>query len=142
MSTTSQPATPDQVRLIIGLSCLPPLLMLVAGMAYFTSLEATTDRASAWLAFALALASGAAWGLVLIRFVPLFGGTLPSMSVARTALPYAWIGVVVVAVVIGLLVHHAVPVGIGFLAGVDAVLAIVLLFRSRGGMSQAATDPR
>jgi hypothetical protein len=116
--------------------------MLVAGMVYFASLQATTDRVSAWLAFALALGAGAVWGLVLIRFVPLFGGTAPSLSPARAAFPFAWIAVLVVAVVIGRLVHQTVPAGIGFLAGVDAVLAIVLLLGSRGNLNQTATDHR
>jgi len=142
MSTTSRPATPDQVRLIIGLSCLPSLLMLAAGMLYFASLQQTPDREPAWLAFAFALAGGAAWGLLLIRFVPLFGGTLPSQSTARTALPYAWVAVLVVAVVIGRLVHQTIPVAFGFLAGVDAVLATVLLLRSLRGRSETATQPR
>jgi hypothetical protein len=142
MSATSRPATPDQVRLIIGLSCIPALPMVIIAMLYVTNLQATPDHASAWRAFAFALACGAAEGLLLVRFVPIFGGSLPSFTPARNALPFGWVAALLVAVVIGRLVHQGLPVTMGFIAGVDAVLATVLLLRSLRGFSQTATHPQ
>jgi hypothetical protein len=47
----------------------------------------------------------------------------------------------VVVVVIGRLVHQAVPLTTGFLAGIDAVLATVLLTRSLRSMRQNPMPP-
>jgi hypothetical protein len=56
MSTTRRPATPDQVRLLIGLSCLTVLPLLAVVMVYFTVRQTALDHAPAWWAFACALA--------------------------------------------------------------------------------------
>jgi hypothetical protein len=130
MTTTSRPATPDQVRLLIGLSSLVVLPMVAFVMVYFTGHQTVPDHAPAWWAFAFALAAGAALGLVLVRFVPLFGGTTPTLAPVRTALSLTPVFCLFVVVVIGRLVQQAVPVTTGFIAGLDAVLACVLLFRS------------
>ena len=79
MNTTSRPATPDQVRLFIGLSSLMVLPMVAVVMIYGTVNQTTSDQAPAWRAFVLAVVVGAAVGLVLVSFVPLFGGTVPKL---------------------------------------------------------------
>jgi hypothetical protein len=100
--------------------------MAVVVMLYVTSQQSAADRAPAWLAFAFALAVGAIMGLVLIGFVPFFGGTVPALA----PVAFAPIVALVVAIVVGRLVHQAVPVTIGFIAGIDLLLAVVLLIRS------------
>lgn len=143
MNTTSRPATPDQVRLLIGLSSLMGLPMLAVVMVYFTGHQTAPDHAPAWWAFAVALAVGATTvGLVLVRFVPLFGGTLPELAPVRTALAFTPIVALFVVVVIGRLVQQAVPVTTGFIAGVDVVLATVLLIRSLRALSESTSGPR
>jgi hypothetical protein len=104
--------------------------MVAFVMVYFTGHQTVPDHAPAWWAFACALVAGAAMGLVLVRFVPVFGGTTPTLAPVRTALSVAPIFCLFVVVVIGRLVHQAVPVTTGFVAGLDTVLASVLLFRS------------
>jgi hypothetical protein len=47
-----------------------------------------------------------------------------------------------VVIWIGRLSHQGVPVTMGFVAGTDAVLAIVLVTRSLRGLSQIAPPPR
>jgi hypothetical protein len=84
MNTTSRPATPDQVRLLIGLSSLMGLPMVAVVMIYVTVNQATPDHGPAWRAFVLALAVGAIVGLVFARFFPLFGGTSPKLAAVRT----------------------------------------------------------
>lgn len=130
MSTSSRPATPEQVRLLIGLSCLPVLPLLGIVIAYFIRHQPAADRPAALWSFAFALAVGASMGLTLVRFVPLFGGTMPAVTALRAAVAFFPIVALVVAVVIARLLHQSVPVTTGFIAGVDAVLAAVLLFRS------------
>lgn len=130
MSTTSRPATPDQVRLLIGLSCLPVLPLLGIVIAYFIRHQPAADRPPALWAFASALAVGATMGLAFVRFMPLFGGTVPRLAPVRAAVAFYPIVALGVVVVIARLLHQAVPVTTGFIAGVDAVLAIVLLIRS------------
>jgi hypothetical protein len=114
----------------MGLSCLTVLPMVAFVMVYFTGHQTVRDHAPAWWAFAFALVAGAAMGLVLVRFIPLFGGTTPTLAPVRTALSVAPILCLFVVVVIGRLVQQAVPVTTGFIAGLDAVLASVLPFRS------------
>ncbi len=142
MPTESRPATPEQLRLIFGLSSLAVLPMVAIVMVYLTGHLTASEHASAWRAFAIALGAGACLGTVLVRFVPVFGGSLPSRPSIRTA-----IGIVVsvslfVAITIGRLAHQGVPVAMGFVAGTDAVLAIVLLTRSLRGLSEMATPER
>jgi hypothetical protein len=129
MGTTSRPATPDQVRLLIGLSCLPVLPLLGIVIAYFIRQQLAADRPPALWAFAFALAVGATMGLALVRFMPLFGGTVHRLAPVRAAVAFYPIVSLVVVVVIARLLHQAVPVTTGFIAGVDAMLAAVLLFR-------------
>jgi hypothetical protein len=116
--------------------------MIAIGMLYFTGLHAVRDQAPAWRAFAIALAVGATLGLVLVRFVPVFGGTLPNPMPLRIVLPFSPIVALFLVVVTGRLVQEAIPVTTGFIAGVDAVLAILLLIGSLRGLSEAATPPR
>jgi hypothetical protein len=142
MSTTSRPATPDQVRLLVGLSSLVVLPMVAFVMVYFTSHQTVPDHAPAWWGFALALAVGAVMGLVLVRFVPLLGGTVPALAPVRAAVAFAPIVALFVAIVIGRLLQQAVPVTTGFVAGVDVVLATVLLIRSLRAMNRTTGPPR
>jgi hypothetical protein len=141
MSTTSQPATPDQIRLLIGLSCLTVLPMVAFVMVYFT-VHQTSDHAPAWLAFAVAMAVGGAQGLIWVRFVAPFGGTAPTQSSVRAAMAFSPILALVLVVVIGRLLHQAIPLTTGFIAGIDAVLATVLLLRSLRAMSTTTGSPR
>ena len=131
MSTQSGPASPEQLRLLIGLSGLPLLAGLVVVMVYVTGYQAVASRSAAWVAFVVALVPGAIVGWCLVRFVPFFGGTMPRVASLAPALPYGAIVAFFAAVVIGLLVHQGVPVPIGYLAGFEAVMAGVLLIRSR-----------
>jgi hypothetical protein len=142
MSTPSRPATPDQVRLLIGLSSLMVLPLLAIVMVYFTGHQASSDHAPSWLAFAVGLAVGLTQGLILVRFVPVFGGTVPRQSSVRGALAFTPIVALALVVVIGRLVHQAVPLTTGFIGGVDAVLATVLLLRSLRSLSGTTTQPR
>jgi hypothetical protein len=143
MSTTSRPATPDQVRLLIGLSSLMVLPMLAVVMVYFTGHQTAPLQAPSWRAFVFALVVGAATvGLVLVRFAPLFGGTPPTRAPARIAVQFAPLFGLFLIVVIGRLVHQAVPVTTGFIAGVDAVLATVLLIRSLRAMRITTGQPQ
>ncbi len=142
MSTTSRPATPDQVRLLIGLSSFMVLPMVAVVMIYVTGQQAAPDHAPAWRAFAFALAVGATVGLVLVRFIPLFGGTLPELAPVRTALPLTPIILLFLVIVVGRLMQQAVAVTTGFVAGVDAVLATILLIRSLRALSESTTRPR
>jgi hypothetical protein len=48
----------------------------------------------------------------------------------------------VLVVVIGRLLHQAIPLTTGFIAGIDAVLATVLLLRSLRAMSITTGSPR
>jgi hypothetical protein len=142
MNTTSRPATPDQVRLLIGLSSLMGLPMVAVVMIYVTVNQATPDHGPAWRAFVLALAVGAIVGLVFARFFPLFGGTSPKLAAVRTALPFTPIVAFVVVEVVGRVLHQSVPVTTGFLAGVDAVLATILLISSLRALSESTTRSR
>lgn len=139
MSTTPPPATPDQARLIIGLSCLTSLPMLGIAMMYMTRYQVASDRAPTWLAFGFALTVGVIMGLVLVRFVPVLGGTVSPLAPVRAAVAFVPVALVV-AVVVGQLAHQAVAVTIGFVAGVDALLAAVLLIRSLGTLRKTTTD--
>jgi len=141
MSTTSRPATPDQVRLLIGLPSLMVLPMVAFVMVYFTG-QTASDHAPAWLAFAVALAVGGTQGLIWVRFVPPFGGTPPTQSSVRAAMAFSPVVALVLVVVIGRLVHQAVPLTTGFIAGIDAVLAPVLLIRSLRAISKTTGQPR
>ena len=96
----------------------------------------------AWRAFALALVVGAAVGLALVRFVPLFGGTLPTLAPVRAVLPFTPIILLFLLIVVGRLVQQAVPVTIGFIGGGEAVVATVLLVRSLRAMRESTTRPR
>jgi hypothetical protein len=69
-------------------------------------------------------------GLIWVRFIPLFGGTVPKYAPVRAAVAFTPIVALLLVVVIGRLVQQAVPVTTGFIAGVDAVLGTVLLTRS------------
>lgn len=80
-------------------------------------------------AFAFALAVGATMGLAFVRFMPVFGGTVPRLAPVRAAVAFYPIVALGVVVVIARLLHQAVPVTTGFIAGVDVMLAAVLLFR-------------
>jgi hypothetical protein len=130
MSTTSRRATPEQVRLLIGLSSLMMLPLLAIVMVYFTVHQAAPDHAPTWRAFAFALAVGAIMGLALLLSVPFFGGTVHPIAPVRAAVAFVPLVALLVVLVVGRLVHQAVPVTIGFIAGVDIVLATLLLIRS------------
>jgi hypothetical protein len=142
MNTTSRPATPDQISLLIGLSSLMVLPLVAVVMIYFTVNQATPDHAPAWRAFAFALVAGVAVGLALVRFVPLFGGTLPTLAPVRAVLPFTPIILLFLLVVVGRLVQQVVPVTTGFIAGVDIMLATVLLIRSLRALRESTTRPR
>ena len=133
MSTTSRRATREQVRLLVGLSSLMVLPLLAVVMIYFTVQQATPDHAPAWRAFVFALVVGAIMGGALVSFVPIFGGNVPAPAPVRAAAAFVPIVGLVVVLLVGGLVHQAVPVTTGFLAGVDAILAAVLLTRSLRG---------
>ena len=142
MNTTSRPATPDQIRLLIGLSSLMVLPMVAVVMVYYMAHQSAPDPAPAWRAFAFALVAGAAVGLALVRFVPLFGGTLPTLAPVRAVLPFTPIILLFLLVVVGRLVQQAVPVTTGFIGGGEAVVAMVLLIRSLRAMRESTTRPR
>ncbi|HKV29441.1 MAG TPA: hypothetical protein VJT14_00325 [Candidatus Dormibacteraeota bacterium] len=142
MRTESQPATREQVGLLVGLSSLTALPLLTIVMVYVTGHQTAPDHAPAWRAFAIALAAGAFWGLVFVRFVPLFGGALPGSPSVRTVLAILAAVSLIVVEVIGRVAHQALPVTMGFIAGTDSVLAIVLLIRSLRRLSEIATTPR
>ena len=133
MGATSRPATPNQVRLLIGLSSLVVLPMLAFVMIYLTAHQTTPDHGPAWRAFVFALAVGAIMGGALVRFVPTFGGSVPAPAPFRAAAAFVPFVALAAVLLVGLLVHQPVPVTTGFLAGVDAVLATVLPIRSRRG---------
>jgi hypothetical protein len=105
-----------------------PLLAVV--MIYFTVQQTTPDHRPAWRAFVLTLVVGAIMGGDLVSFAPIFGGTVPALAPVRAAAAFVPIVALVVVLLVGGLLHQAVPVTSGFLAGVDAVLASVLLTRS------------
>jgi hypothetical protein len=142
MNTTSRPATPDQIRLLIGLSSLMVLPMVAVVTVYYMAHQSAPDSAPAWRAFAFALVAGAAVGLALVRFVPLFGGMLPTLAPVRAVLPFTPIILLFLLVVVGRLVQEAVPVTTGFIGGGEAVLATVLLVRSLRAMRESTTRPR
>ncbi len=142
MPTESRPATPEQLRLLFGLSSLAVLPMVAFVMVYLISHQPAPEHAPAWRVFAIALGAGACLGTVLVRFVPVFGGSLPSRPSVRTAMAIVVSVSLFVAITIGRLAHQGVPVAMGFVAGTDAVLAIVLLMRSLRGLSQIAAPPR
>ncbi len=142
MNTTSRPATPDQIRLLIGLSSLMVLPMVAVVIGYYTAHQSASDPTPAWRAFAFALLAGAAVGLALVRFVPLFGGTLPTLAPVRAVLPFTPIILLFLLVVVGRLVQQAVPVTTGFIGGGEAVVATVLLIRSLRAMRESTTRPR
>jgi len=130
MSTTSRPATPNQSHLLIGLSSLIFLPMLAVVMISYTAHQTTPDHGPAWRAFVFAVAVGVIMGGVLVRAVPTFGGTVPALAPVRGAAALVPFVALAVVFLVGRLVHQPVPVTTGFLAGVDAVLAAVLLLRS------------
>jgi len=130
MGTTSRPATPHQIRLLIGLSSLIFLPMLAVVMISYTAHQTTPDHGPAWRAFVFALAVGAIMGGTLVRFVPTFGGTVHARAPIRAAAAFVPFVALAAVLLVGRLVDQAVPVTTGFLAGVDAVLAAVLLIRS------------
>lgn len=142
MPGKSRPATPEQVRLMIGLSSLLGLPMVAFVMLYVTSQQAGSEHAPAWRAFAIGLGIGACLSAALLRFFPLFGGSAPSRPEVRTALVYVGPVALIVVILIGRLLHQAVPLTIGSIGGADAALAIVLLTRSLRSLSQMATPPR
>jgi hypothetical protein len=142
MPDESRPASPEQVRLIFGLSSLAMLPLVAIVMVYLIGHQAAADQAPAWRAFAVALVAGACLGAVLVRFVPLFGGSLPGRQSVRTALGIVPVFALIVVIAVGRLAHQGVPVTMGFVAGTDAFLAIVLLTRSLRSLSQMATPPR
>ncbi len=111
MPIASQPATPEQLRLLFGLSSLAALPMVAIVMVYLTAHETVAE---------------------FVRFVPLFGGSPPSQPL-RSALAILVPVFPIVVVAIGRLAHEAIPVTMGLVAGTDAVLASVLLMRSLRG---------
>jgi hypothetical protein len=117
------------VRLLIGLSSLTVLPMVAFAMVYVTAHQSAPDHAPTWRAFAAALAAGACWGIVLVRFVPVFGGSL---------LLILFLVSLIVVEAIGRVAHQTVPITMGFIAGTDAILAIVLLMRSLRSLSEIA----
>jgi hypothetical protein len=142
MPDESRPASPEQVRLIFGLSSLAMLPLVAIVMVYLIGHQAAADQAPAWRAFAVALAAGAGMGVMLVRFFPLFGGSPPGRRSVRTALAILAPIALLAVIWIGRLAHQGVPVTMGFVAGTDAFLAIVLLTRSLRSLSQMATPPR
>lgn len=142
MNTTSRPATPDQIRLLIGLSSLMVLPMVAVVMVYSTAHQTAPDPAPAWRAFAFALVAGAAVSLALVHFVPLFGGTLPTLAPVRAVLTFTPIILLFPLVVVGRLVQQVVPVTSGFIGGGEAAVATVLLIRSLRAMLESTTRPR
>ena len=131
-----RPATPEQVRLIIGLSCLMALTMVAVVMVYVVGQQAASAQVATWGAFAVAMAAGAGYGMVLVRFVPLFGGSLPRRPFARTLLAISSVVVLFVVQIVGRLAHQALAGTMGFIAGVDIVLAVVLLIISLRHLSE------
>src|SRR5260370_36536060 len=101
MNTTSRPATPDQIRLLIGLSSLMVLPMVAVVMVYYMAHQSASDPTPALRAFAFALVAGAAVGLPLVRFLPLVRGTLPRLRPARAVLPITPIIPLVLGVAFG-----------------------------------------
>jgi hypothetical protein len=138
MHTESPPATPDQVRLLIGLSSLAVLPMVAFVMVYVTAHQSASDHAPTWRAFTAALGAGACWGMVLVRFVPVFGGSLPGRRSLRTVLLVLFLVSLIVVEAIGRVGHQTVPLTMGFIAGTDAILAIVLLTRSLRSLGEIA----
>jgi hypothetical protein len=106
------------------------LPLLAAVMIYFTVHQTTPDHGPAWRAFVFALVVGAIMGGALVSFVPIFGGTVPALAPVRAAAALVPFVALVVVLLVGRLVHQAVPLTTGFLACVDGVLAAVLLLRS------------
>lgn len=142
MPGESRPATPEQVRLLIGLSSLLSLPMLAFVMLYVTSQTTASGHLPAWRAFAVGLGLGACVGAVWVRFIPLVGGSAPSRPAVSRALVFAAPVALIAIIWIGRLVHQAIPLTTGLIAGTDAVLAIVLLLRSLRGLSQIAPPPQ
>lgn len=134
MPTESRPATPERLRLLFGLSCLAVLPIVAIVMVYVTVHQRAPERLPAWRAFAVALAAGACLGAVLLRFVPVFGGSTPGRPRMRTASAILAPFALLVLIAIGRLLEQSVPVAMGFVVGTDAVLAIVLLTRSLRGL--------
>ena len=131
-----RPATPEQVRLLIGLSSLMALAMVAVVMVYTLGHQTAAAQVATWRAFALAMAAGACYGMVLVRFAPLFGGSLPHRPVARTLLASSFVVVLFVVEIVGRLAHQTLSVTLGFIAGVDIVLAVVLLIISLSHLSE------
>ena len=104
--------------------------MLAVVMISYTAHQTTADHGPAWRAFVFALAVGGIMGGTLVRFVPTFGGTVPALAPVRAAAAFVPLVALAVVLLVGRLVHQPVPVTTGFVAGVDAVLAAVLLIRS------------
>jgi len=77
------------------------LPMVAVVMIYVTVHQTTTDHAPAWRAFLLALAVGAAVGLILVRLVPVVGGKLPKFAPLRAALTVIPIIALFAVIVIG-----------------------------------------
>ena len=142
MSQESRPANQEQVRLLIGFSSLTALPLVAIVMVYVAGHQTAADQAAAWQSFAFALVAGACWSLVFVRFVPLFGGSLPSRPTVRNVLSILVVVSLFVVEVIGGIAHQALPVTLGFIAGTDAVLAIVLLIRSLRSLSQMQPPPQ
>ena len=129
MSTTSRLATPEQVRLLVGLSCLGSLPLGAVAMIYVVSHYPTADQAAAWLAFVVAAVVGALMGLMLLRLAPVFGGSLvgrPSGAKTVVLAPAILLVVLLAAALVG----ERLAATMGYVFGTDAVLAGGLLARS------------
>ena len=131
-----RPATPGQVRLLVGLSSLMGLAMVTVVMVYLLGHQAASAQVATVRAFAVAMAAGGCYGMVLVRFVPLFGGSLPRRPLERTVLVSSSVVVLFVVEVVGRLAHQALSVTLGFIAGIDTILAVVLLIISFRHLSE------
>jgi FtsH-binding integral membrane protein len=116
--------------------------MVAFVMVYVTAHQSASDHAATWRAFTAALAAGACWGMVLVRFVPVFGGSPPSRRSLRTVLLVLFLVSLIVVEAIGRVAHQTVPLTMGFIAGTDAILATVLLMRSLRSLSEIARPSR
>ncbi len=138
MDSLRRPATIQRIRLMVALSCVIAVSM-VQGVTWWQVFTLTAGAQGAALrVFAGAGVAGVCMTILLVRFVrsPLWTDT-PGKAHPLWAVVFA--GSLVVIQVTGRLMHEALPMLLGYVAGFDlAMLAVLLILASRSAGPRAS----
>jgi hypothetical protein len=138
MDRLNRPATIQQIRLMVALSCVIGL-SLALGVTWWQVSQLTVGaQAAALRAFAVAGVAGVCVAILLVRFVrsPLWTDSPGKAHPLWWAFVFA--GALVAIQVTGRVMHGALPMLFGYVAGCDlAMLVVTVTLASRGAGPRA-----